>query len=354
MKLGKNLQELAATLERNADAKRDYVADTRELQMTPSDNHLVLNSAGVNEKLSPTEHCHNQIATYTGIGTRYYRKMLDESPALLAGNVNHWFNVEPEDKPKRRMVRTMDGKARAFLSDTFLRVDNEHIAEVALTVFQDIPDLTIESCDVTDRKLYIKATFPRTQKEVKVGDPVQSGVIVSNGEIGNGSAVVDPFVKRLICLNGMAAVRRNRGFKRIHRGPKIENDGVVYQQDTLDAVVQATLLEIRDAVTTFADPKWFDKLVDQMRATTETKRIEKPVEAVQLLGKTMGFSKEEGDSILERLIRGGDYTQYGMLNAVTNLANDVDSYDRATELEYAGGQILDLPRSQWERIAEAA
>ena len=354
MKLGKNLQELAATLERNKEMKRDYVADTREMHMTANENKLVVNSDRFPVSTDPTDHFHNQIATYTGIGTRYYKKMLDESPALLAGNVNHWFSEEPKDRANRRMVRTLDGKARAFLSDTFLRVDNEHIAEVALTVFQDIPALTIESCDVTDKKLYIKATFPRTEREVQVGDPVQSGVIVSNGEVGNGSAVVDPFVKRLICLNGMAAVRRQKGFKRIHRGPRIENDGVVYQQDTINAVVEATLLEIRDAVTTFADPKWFDDFVQKLKAATETKRIEKPVEAVQLLGKTIGFSKDEGDSILERLIRGGDYTQYGMLNAVTNLANDVDSYDRATELEYAGGQILDLPRSQWERIAEAA
>ena len=290
MKLGKNLQELAATLERNAEAKRDYVADTRELHMTPNENNLVLNTGDLphRENLSPTDHCHNQIATYTGIGTRYYKKMLEESPALLAGNVNHWFSEETE-KPQRRMVRTMDGVARAFLSDHFLRVDNEHIAEVALTVFQDIPDLTIESCDVTDKKLYIKATFPRTEREVQVGDPVQSGVIVSNGEIGNGSAVVDPFVKRLICLNGMAAVRRQKGFKRIHRGPRIENDGVVYQQDTINAVVEATLLEIRDAVTTFADPKWFDDFVQKLKAATETKRIEKPVEAANVIAIRIGI-----------------------------------------------------------------
>jgi hypothetical protein len=43
-----------------------------------------------------------------------------------------------------------------------------------------------------------------------------------------------------------------------------------------------------------------------------------------------------------------------MLNAVTNLANDTESYDRATELEFLGGQVLDLNPSQWERIAVAA
>ena len=43
-----------------------------------------------------------------------------------------------------------------------------------------------------------------------------------------------------------------------------------------------------------------------------------------------------------------------MLNAVTNLANDTDSYDRASELELLGGRILDLPANQWHEVAIAA
>lgn len=352
MKTGKTLTELAQQLETNRDAKTDYVMDTREIVMTPEESQIVV-GGGQNVALNPTGHCHNQIAAYTGIGTRYYNKMLEESPALLAGNVNHWLHVDSE-KENRRMVRTMDNVARAFLSDAYLRVDNEHIAEVALRAFELADDIKIASCEVTDKKLYIKAVFPRTQTEVKVGDAVQSGVIVSNGEIGNGRMRVDPFWLRLWCLNGCASMVKETGFSRIHRGSKIQNDGVVYQQDTLDAVVQSTLLQMRDAVTTFADPKWFETHVEAIRRTTETKAVEKPIEAVKVLAKTVGLLEAESDSILERLIRGGDYTQYGMLNAVTNLANDTESYDRATELEYIGGQILDLPASQWTRIAEAA
>jgi hypothetical protein len=355
MKQGKTLSELAATLERNAEAKRDFVADTREITMSPQDNTLQVGVNGGGIDASPTDHCHNQVATYTGIGRRYYRKMMEDSPALLAGNVNHWLHKMPEeDKANRRMVRTMDGQARAFLSDHYLRVDHEHIAEVALQAFQAVPELDVVSCDVTDRKLYIKAVFPRTEQEVKVGDPVQSGVIVSNSEIGGGRSRVDPFWMRLWCLNGCSSMVKEKGYSRIHRGSKIENDGIVYQQDTIEAASKAALLQIRDAVTTFADPKWFDGFVERLRQATEGPIIQKPIDAVQELGKTIGFTSDESDSILERLIRAGDYSQYGMLNAVTNLANDTESYDRASQLEFMGGQILDLNPTQWERIAVAA
>jgi hypothetical protein len=350
MKTGRTLQELAAQLDRNTAAKSDYVADTREITMSPDTAELQLAEV----VSTPTEHCHGQIATFTGIGKRYYEQMRDDSPALLAGNVNHWFHKEPSDKPVRRMIRTMDDTARAFLSDHYLRIDNEQIAEVALTVFRDVPEINVVSCDVTDKKLYIKAVFPRTEREVKVGDPVQSGVVISNSEIGLGRQRVDPFWMRLWCLNGCASMVKGSGFSRIHRGSKIDNDGIVYQQDTVEAATKAILLQTRDAVTQFADPKYFERFVQRLTDASQTKAIERPVKAVEVLAKTVGFSQTEGESILEKLIRNGDYSQYGMLNAVTNLANDIDSYDRATELEFLGGQILDLNPKQWETIALAA
>jgi uncharacterized protein (TIGR00255 family) len=50
--------------------------------------------------------------------------MLQEDPELLAANVNNWFH----DQPQRRMVRTLDGKARAFLSDSYRTIDNLDVA----------------------------------------------------------------------------------------------------------------------------------------------------------------------------------------------------------------------------------
>jgi hypothetical protein len=46
--------------------------------------------------------------------------------------------------------------------------------------------------------------------------------------------------------------------------------------------------------------------------------------------------------------------QWGLANDVTATAQEVDSYDRATELERLGGTIIDLPADDWRHIAEAA
>lgn len=45
---------------------------------------------------------------------------MDEAPELLAQNLNCWFTKEPA----QRMLRTLDGTARAYLSNRYRRIDN--------------------------------------------------------------------------------------------------------------------------------------------------------------------------------------------------------------------------------------
>ena len=69
---------------------------------------------------------------------------------------------------------------------------------------------------------------------------------------------------------------------------------------------------------------------------------------VQLAAPTFGFTLKEGEGILDHLIRGGDLTMYGLSNAVTRYAQDVKSYDRSTELESIGYDILTMSPRQWK------
>ena len=70
--------------------------------------------------------------------------------------------------------------ARAFLSDRYRRIDNYEIAEAVLPIIADIKDARIESCEVTDERMYIKVVNPRLETEVVPGDVVQSGIIITN------------------------------------------------------------------------------------------------------------------------------------------------------------------------------
>ena len=98
-----------------------------------------------------------QIGEKIGIPAKYFDRMMKDAPDLLATNANHWLENEPKDV----MIRTLFGKARAILSNKYQRIDNVDIATDILPVLleQSKNGLEIASCEVTERKLYIKAVM---------------------------------------------------------------------------------------------------------------------------------------------------------------------------------------------------
>ena len=125
MKSGISLVEMAQEIQRQNDLKADYMLDTRSLRLEPFGGGLYLNAYDQSgdyavEPLEVNAIAHRQIGTHLKIPAAYYDKMLEEYPELLAQNVNAWFQREPAV----RMVRTIDGTARAFLSNRYRRIDN--------------------------------------------------------------------------------------------------------------------------------------------------------------------------------------------------------------------------------------
>ncbi len=348
MKQGRTLIELATELKRQSEAKIDLVADTKSISLSLDATSLSVQHHSFN-KINDT--AHQQLGTHVEIPRKYYQKMQAKSPTLLSDNVNHWLHTSD----KRRMVRTLDSTFRAFLSDKYRRIDNDIVANMALDTLLSMPQIdqdNIASCQVTDRRLYLKVVFPHIQNEVKKGDVVESGITISNSEIGQGGFNVMPFVHRLVCLNGMTV--NDAALKARHLGKRLEDTGdVIFKQDTQVADNKALMLKLRDTITASADQIQFDKYVMQMRQAVEGEKIVKPVEAVEVLSKSFGLNDTEKTNVLESLIGGHDYSKWGALNAVTSIANDSESYDRATELETMGGKILTLSPSDWHSIATA-
>jgi len=89
------------------------------------------------------------------------------------------------------------------------------------------------------------------------------------------------------------------------------------------------------------------KFKEQVLRLKDTTKMDtgKPTEAVEVVVKRYGLSETEGESVLEHLSRGGDLSLWGLANAVTRTANDVESYDRAVELERFGGEVIELPKN---------
>lgn len=352
MKQGLTLQEMAAEIQRRQDAKRDFVADTRQLEVQPTSDKTVALSLN-NEEFGLSQHALRQMEQRVKLPAKYADRLLEAGHSdLLAHNLNELFRKEPE----RRMVRTLDGNARAFLSERYRPLDNFDLSNAVLPVLMEQPELQIVSTQFTETRFYIKAVFPRVQGEVSVGDPVQSGVVISNSEVGAGSLTVSPLIYRLVCLNGM--ISAYGGQKKYHVGRAANGNGEdvfeIYRDETVEADDRAFWMKVQDTVRASTKPEHFERILNELRKAKELPIEGRPVAAVEELAKSFTYTEAQKDSVLEHLIRGGDFSQYGLVQAVTRASQDQDDYETATQMERDGGRIIELPKSQWSVIAEAA
>ena len=354
MKTGRSLQELAIELDRQQAAKKDFIVDQGALSVTAADGGISLNvgsSAGGVLNLSQysvNEIAHRQIGQHLKIPTSYYDRMRSEDPELLTQNINGWFSRTPTTK---RMLRTLDGTARAFLSDRYRRIDNFEVAQTVLPIIGGMEGANIESCELTDSRMYIKVVNPRVTAEIKKGDVVQSGIVITNSEVGMGSVSVSPLIFRLVCSNGMIA--RDAAVRKYHVGRANEGseDYSIYRDETIEADDRAFLMKLEDSVRAAVDQARFAAIVDKMREATEVKMEANMVpQVVELTAKEYGINEAEGKGILGHLIAGGDLSLYGLANAVTRQAQDVESYDRSTELEATGYKILTMSPALWRSV----
>lgn len=355
MKEGRSIQALAMELERQRTAKRDFLVRTGNMSLVPgADGGMELSVEAVKGNRSQfsaygmNEIAHRQMGQYLKIPASYYDRMRVEYPEMLAANVNGWLGRTPDDY---RMVRTLDGTARAILSDRYRRIDNFEVASTVLPIIAGMDGASVESCELTESRMYLKVVNSRITAEVKKGDVVQAGVIITNSEVGMGCVSVSPLIFRLVCTNGMVAQDGRVRKHHIGRANETGEDFTIYRDETIEADDRAFLMKLEDAVRAAVDQARFSQIVDRLREATEVKMEAKVVpQVVELASKEYSFTEAEGQGILGHLIAGGDLSLYGLANAVTRQAQDVASYDRSTELEATGYKILTMAPALWRSM----
>ena len=348
MKIGKtSIADLMGQIRDERMKTRDFIVPTQELHITAEAHPvLTMDNRGAIETFNINGNTHRQIAQHLDIPYKYYEKMMTQYPELLAENVNGWFQKQPKD----RMLRTIGGTARAFLSNKYRRIDNLELMEAVYPVLKDMDGVSIQSCEVTDSHLYLQVVTDRVTAEVAKGDIVQAGFIISNSEIGLGAVSVQPLIYRLVCSNGM--VVNENAHRRFHTGKNVETEDnyELFQDRTklLDDI--AYFAKVQDIVRAAVNETRFNQQVMAMQKAIGVQvspMVITPV--VEELGKTYLLTKPEQEMVVQNFLLGdtandgshiAHFNQFGLANAVTKTANGVQEYERAVELERIGGSIL--------------
>jgi len=361
------LGDLAGMLRDQHARKVDIVAPAaairaRHGQLTIDGTDPVLGSDGVTMSAgtyTPTEVCDQGLADKLGIPAPYLRRMREQRPDLYDSNVNGWLDGDS----RKFLVRCLrpasgagPGAARAFLSDGYKRIDNLDVLLAALDGVRaaGVP-AEIDGCDLTERRMYVRVVCeqiaalapallagyrsPFTGAAGADNPVVFAGFVISNSETGCGAFTLTPRLVVQVCRNGMTISRD--AIRAVHLGERLEEGVVTWSGNTLDKTLALITARTTDAVTTFLEPGYVDRVVRAVSAQAGHPLAD-PQEAVQVVSQRLRLTDSQQAEIMAHFIRGGDITAGGVLHAVTSVARTQPDADAAHEMESQALRALEI------------
>ena len=368
-----SLSELVKELERQKDAKVDFVADTRGVRVMVDQAgklRLVPQDSRAGEWL-PKDGAPIKPTALTQFGSKAEPEVPSQFMARLAAarpqRAAELLNGLMADSPARRFVRVLDGQVRAFLSDRYRVLDNFDIAFAALDAVRASGGEVIEAA-LSDTSMRLKFTSraiwdaielkQRGDKgnwyagglgnqehlqrvNARTGGDLPGGpgtihplITVHNSETGHGGFAVRFGIVQAICFN-LATVEEMVG--KVHLGERLSVG--IYAEETISQESKAIYMKARDAVRAAFNPEHFKRIV-AMAQKAQGEQVTAPTAAAENVAKAAGLSDKSKDVLLGFFIRDYDQTRYGMAQAVARLAQEEPEAEKTAELEDLAGKLL--------------
>ena len=264
---GKDLVTIAKEFQRIRETQKDYLVPTARLEAKENGTLHFLN--GSDHEFKPTNWAFGQMATYADVPKAYADRLRSENARLMADNLNHGFQKHAIDsqkagKAETRMLRTIDGNLRGFVSSRFQPFDGYDMANTIFPIAMD-NGLSPRQMEITEKRFYARFVSEQLVGEVKKGDVVRYGFMASTSDVGAGSAQIEGFFERLACLNGLIV---GHTFRRFHVGKDQGSDRIeeFFSEKTRALTVQAIASQMHDVVASGLTKEVFQRELAKLQA----------------------------------------------------------------------------------------
>ncbi len=367
---GMSLAELHAKVQDLQASKLDLVVDSRRLTMkiggSPEGDRpttLWVETQDGPLGLDFNDVWLTQALQRTKIPLKHGRRLLADHADLLASELNALWSREPA----QGMLRTMGGKARAWLSTSFRRLDHLDMLEATLPTLEELGARALRGY-LSDSRLYLNVINPNLSADLSPkqdgSDMVYPGLCLSNSEVGMGSTRVEGFLFNSFCENGMIFGKKSAvEIRQTHLGKRTEVHEAFATVATTSRTqrLQDELFwsQVQDAVTALFQEEQFTKWTGTLRSARQREigAGADVAEVTKLVATRFNLTEAEEKAVLSHVTRDAHQngaTQYGWAQGITRTAQDsFVSPDRAVELHRIGGEFVGLSERAWNVYANA-
>lgn len=235
------------------------------------------------------------------------------------------FSTDPDYSGLADLRETLRSRERSVAATGLCNLElTDHLVEW----LQELPwHVVVNHCHEDDGRLHIAVMADDLGRNLEEGDKVKAGFFLQNCERASIGTLATTRVFRVACENG-ALIECEKG-----------------QSFGINSHVQPPTdwsKKIHDVLCRSFDGDGLDIDVARFHATTQ-QMIITPYEFLCHLSAQRLISDEEQHDIQKAFDENADFTLYGLINAVTQVAHRLranEKWVRAFDIERLGGEIL--------------
>lgn len=124
-----------------------------------------------------------------------------------------------------------------------------------------------------------------------------------------------------------------------HLGTKMEVGTFDWSEETRQKELELIQSQVKDSVTAYLSEEYLGNVLNEI-TMKGSKLLEYPIDALNNISQSLGFSEERKNELINYFIQSSDNTGFGAVQSLTYLAQKVQP-DLRYELETASVNILD-------------
>ena len=316
-----DVADLLSSAKAIQDECEDYVVNVNpdRFRFNEFGGLTFLDAMGEVHRADLTPFAMSQLGTKLGIPIRYLEKCIKSGRVDLAQeNVNSWV----EDYNKPMFIRMHKGSVRGLLSTRFSVCDCDEILQV-IDDKLNLDKFKVKGSYLSPERFHLRLV---EKNKLFADDDLFAGFTIDSSDVGRSVLRMRFLIYKQVCTNGLIVVKNSSSlFNQKHIGITCEEFARGFSE-SLEMIPKISA-EVRDKI----------ERTKNVNFATDEKSLVSTIE--KLRGNTK-FDDTQIQRVLEVMQTTYDSTQWGFINSLTEVAQELTLEKRIEVEEYAGSLLI--------------